>query len=77
MNLPPPDKPSIAVLPFKNMSGDKEQEYFSDGLTEDLITDLSRVSGLFVIAPNSVFFYKNNPVKIGKIGQDLGGQLCS
>jgi len=72
MNLTPPDKPSIAVLPFKNMSGDKEQEYFSDGLTEDLITDLSKVSGLFVIARNSVFFYKNHPVKIEKIGQDLG-----
>jgi TolB-like protein len=72
MSLTTPDKPSIAVLPFKNMSGDKEQEYFSDGLTEDLITDLSKVSGLFVIARNSVFFYKNNPVKIRKLGQELG-----
>ena len=72
INLTTPDKPSIAVLPFINMSGDKEQEYFSDGLTEDLITDLSKVSGLFVIARNSVFFYKNNPVKIRKIGRDLG-----
>ena len=72
MNLTTPDKPSIAVLPFINMSGDKKQEYFSDGLTEDLIIDLSKVSRLFVIARNSVFFYKNNPVKIGKIGQDLG-----
>ena len=72
MNLRIPDKPSIAVLPFVNMSGDKEQEYFSDGLTEDLITDLSKVSGLFVIARNSVFFYKNKNVKIDKIGRDLG-----
>ena len=72
MNLRIPDKPSIAVLPFINMSGDKEQEYFSDGLTEDLITDLSKVSGLFVIARNSVFFYKNKNVKIDKIAHDLG-----
>jgi hypothetical protein len=53
-----PDKPSIAVLHFTNMSGDPEQEYFSDGITEDLITDLSKLSGLFVIARNSVFIYK-------------------
>jgi adenylate cyclase len=72
MNLKIPDKPSIAVLPFVNMSGDKEQEYFSDGFTEDLITDLSKVSGLFVIARNSVFFYKNKTVKIDEIGHDLG-----
>ncbi|WP_300460590.1 tetratricopeptide repeat protein [Desulfobacula sp.] len=72
MSLKIPDKPSIAVLPFVNMSGDKEQEYFSDGFTEDLITDLSKVSGLFVIARNSVFFYKNKPVKIDEIGHDLG-----
>ncbi len=72
MNLKIPDKPSIAVLPFMNMSGDAEQEYFSDGLTEDLITDLSKISGLFVIARNSVFFYKNKNVKIDKIGRDLG-----
>ncbi|NIQ37658.1 MAG: tetratricopeptide repeat protein [Proteobacteria bacterium] len=67
-----PDKPSIAVLPFINMSGDPEQEYFSDGLTEDLITDLSRVSGLFVIARNSVFTYKGKAVKVEEVGQDLG-----
>ena len=52
------DKPSIAVLPFNNMSGDPEQEYFSDGITEDIITDLSKVSGLFVIGRNTSFGYK-------------------
>lgn len=67
-----PDKPSIAVLPFVNMSGDPEQEYFSDGITEDLITDLSKVSGLFVIARNSVFTYKGKPVKINEVGRELG-----
>ncbi len=67
-----PDKPSIAVLPFTNMSGDPEQEYFSDGITEDLITDLSKISGLFVIARNSVFTYKGEPVKVEKVGQELG-----
>ncbi len=72
MSLRIPDKPSIAVLPFTNMSGDKEQDYFSDGLTEDLITDLSKVSGLFVIARNSVFAYKGKNVKVDKIGRELG-----
>src|SRR5437588_12361371 len=67
-----PDKPSIAVLPFLNMSGDQEQEYFVDGMTEDLITDLSKVSGLFVIARNSSFAYKGRPVKVQEIGRDLG-----
>jgi len=67
-----PDKPSIAVLPFTNMSGDPEQEYFSDGVTEDLITGLSKVSGLFVIARNSVFTYKGRAVKIERVGQELG-----
>ena len=67
-----PDKPSIAVLPFQNMSGDAEQEYFSDGMTEDLITDLSKISGLFVIARNSSFFYKGKSVKVQEIGRDLG-----
>ena len=57
--LPLPDKPSIAVLPFTNMSNDPEQEYFSDGMTDDLITDLSKISGLFVIARNSVFAYNS------------------
>ncbi len=55
MAFPLPDKPSIAVLPFINMSNDAEQEYFVDGITEDLITDISKISGLFVIARNSVF----------------------
>jgi TolB-like protein len=72
MALPLPDKPSIAVLPFENLSGDPEQEYFSDGITEDLITDLSKISGLFVIARNSVFIYKEKAVKIAEVGRELG-----
>ncbi len=67
-----PDKPSIAVLPFVNMSGDKEQEYFSDGMTEDLITSLSKLSGLFVIARNSVFTYKGRAVKPEQVSRELG-----
>ncbi len=67
-----PEKPSIAVLPFQNMSGDPEQEYFADGMTEDLITDLSKVSGLFVIARNSSFVYKGRSAKVQEIGRDLG-----
>jgi len=67
-----PDKPSIAVLPFTNMSGDIEQDYFSDGMTEDLITDLSQISGLFVISRNSVFTYKGKAVKIEEVAKDLG-----
>ena len=69
---PTPDKPSLAVLPFANMSGDAEQEYFSDGMTEDLITDLSKVSALFVIARNSSFAYKGKAVKVQEIGRELG-----
>ena len=61
MAFPLPDKPSIGVLPFTNMSDDPAQEYFVDGITEDLITDLSRVSGLFVIARNSTFVYRAGP----------------
>jgi TolB-like protein/class 3 adenylate cyclase len=72
MAFPLPDKPSIAVLPFTNMSGDPEQEYFSDGITEDLITDLSKISELFVIARNSVFTYKGKPVKISQVAEELG-----
>src|SRR5438128_3672382 len=67
-----PDKTSIAVLPFANMSGDPAQDYFSDGMTEVLITDLSKVADLFVIARNSVFTYKGKAVQIGKVGQELG-----
>jgi adenylate cyclase len=65
-------KPSIAVLPFNNMSGDPEQEYFSDGITEDIITDLSKVSGLFVVARNTVFTYKGKPIKVQQVGRELG-----
>ena len=67
-----PDKPSIAVLPFVNMSGDPEQEYFSDGMTEDVITSLSKRSGLFVIARNSVFTYKGRAVKPEQVSRELG-----
>ncbi len=73
-NPPLPDKPSIAVLPFENMSGDPEQEYFSDGITEDIITELSRFRSLFVIARNSSFAYKGQSINVGKIGQELGVQ---
>ena len=69
---PLPDKPSIAVLPFDNMSGDPEQEYFSDGITEDIITELSRFRSLFVIARNSSFAYRGQSVNVGRIGQELG-----
>jgi adenylate cyclase len=72
MAFPLPDKPSIAVLPFTNMSNDTEQEYFVDGLTEDLITDISKVSGLFVIARNSVFTYKGKAVKVRQVAEELG-----
>ena len=67
-----PDKPSIAVLPFQNMSGDSEQEYFSDGITEDIITALSRLRWFFVIARNSTFAYKGKGVDIKRLGQELG-----
>jgi adenylate cyclase len=66
------EKPSIAVLPFINMSGDPEQEYFSDGITEDIITDLSKVSGLSVVARNTVFTYKGKPVKVPEVARELG-----
>ena len=67
-----PDKPSIAVLPFQNMSGDPEQEYFADGVVEDIITALSRFKSLFVIARNSSFTYKGKTVDIKQVGQELG-----
>ena len=70
--IPLPDKPSIAVLPFTNISDDPKQEYFVDGMTEDLITDLSKLSGLFVIARNSVFTYKNKAINIQQVAADLG-----
>ncbi len=67
-----PDKPSIAVLPFTNMSGDRDQEYFSDGITDDIITALSRLPGLFVIDRNSAFTYKGKPVKAQQVSRELG-----
>ena len=67
-----PDKPSIAVLPFDNLSGDPEQGYFADGMTEDLITDLSNLSGIFVIARNSSWAYKDKPTKVQQVAEDLG-----
>ncbi len=70
--LPLPSKPSIAVLPFDNMSGDSEQVYFSDGITEDIITALSRFSSLFVIARNSSFTYKNRAVDVKQVSAELG-----
>ncbi|MBY5552245.1 adenylate cyclase [Rhizobium leguminosarum] len=70
--LPLPDKPSIAVLPFVNISNDPEQESFADGLTEDLITDLSRMPGLFVIARSSAFAYKGRPMDVRAIAEELG-----
>src|SRR5687768_15696143 len=72
--LPLPDKPSIAVLPFQNMSGDPEQEYFADGIVEDIITALSRFKSLFVIARNSSFTYKGRAVDVRQVGRDLGVQ---
>ncbi len=70
--LPLPDKPSIAVLPFTNMSGDPEQEYFADGVVEDIITALSRIRWLFVIARNSSFTYKGKAVDVRQVGRELG-----
>jgi adenylate cyclase len=72
MAFPLPDVPSIAVLPFANMSEDPKQEYFSDGITEDIITNLSKVSGLFVVSRNSTFLYKGKQVKVEEVARDLG-----
>ena len=72
MAFPLPDRPSIAVLPFDNLSGDPEQEYFSDGLTEEIISTLSKVPKLFVIARNSTFTYKGKPVKVQQVSEELG-----
>ena len=74
MAFPLPDKPSIAVLPFVNMSGDKEQEYFSDGLTEEIINALSRLPQVFVIARNSSFTYKGKAVDVKQVGREMGVQ---
>ena len=70
--LPLPDRPSIAVLPFDNMSGDPDQEYFADGISEDLITGLSRIRWLFVIARNSTFVYKGRAVDVRQVARELG-----
>jgi hypothetical protein len=70
--LPLPDKPSIAVLPFINMSGNSEQDYFADGMAEEILTALTRCSGLFVIARNSSFVYKKRSVDIRQIARELG-----
>ena len=70
--LPLPDKPSIAVLPFANLSGDPEQEYFADGMVEEIITALSRIRWLFVIARNSSFTYKGQAVDVKQVGRELG-----
>ena len=70
--LPLPDKPSIAVLPFQNMSGDPEQEYFADGMVEEIITALSRIKWLFVIARNSSFTYKGRTIDVKEVGRELG-----
>jgi adenylate cyclase len=74
MTFPLPDLPSIAVLPFENMSGDPKQEFFSDGITETIITALSKVPNLFVIAQNSTFTYKGKPVKVKQVSEELGVQ---
>ena len=70
--LAPPDKPSLAVMSFTNMSGDPEQEYFADGMVEEIITGLSRIKWLFVIARNSSFIYKGQAVNVGRVGRELG-----
>jgi adenylate cyclase len=72
--LPLPDKPSIAVLPFQNMSGDPEQEYFADGIVEEIITALSRIPSLHVIARNSSFAYKGKSPDVRRVGKELGAR---
>ena len=68
----PQDRPSIAVLPFDNLSGDREQEYFADGMVEEIITGLSRIKWLFVISRNSTFIYKGKPIDVKTVGRELG-----
>ena len=72
MAYPLPDKPSVAVLPFTNISDDANQEYFADGITEDIVTDISKVSGIVVVAHGSTLAYKKKPVKIRQVAEDLG-----
>jgi len=72
MAFPLPQKPSIAVLPFENLSSDPNQGYFADGMTDDLITELSKLSGIFVISRNSTFVYKGKPAKVQQVAEDLG-----
>jgi hypothetical protein len=72
-----PNKPSIAVLPFENLSGDRDQEYFADGVVEEMITALSRFRGLFVIARNSGFAYKGRAVDVKQVGRELGCAISS
>ena len=72
MAYPLPDRPSVAVLPFENISAEIDQEYFTDGITEDIITDLSKISGLFVFARNSTADYKGKPVTPREVAEDLG-----
>jgi TolB-like protein/rhodanese-related sulfurtransferase len=72
MAFPLPEKPSIAILPFDNLSADPEQTYFADGMTDDLITGLSKLSGLFVISRNTTFTYKGKPVKVRQVAEELG-----
>ena len=71
-SLPLPDKPSLVVLPFQNMSGEPEQEYFTDGMVEDITTALSRIRSLFVIARNSAYTYKGRAVDVRQVGRELG-----
>src|SRR5205823_9208788 len=72
MSLVPPDKPSMAVLPFQNISSDPEQEYFADGISEDIITGLSKLRWFFVIARNSSFTYKGKAVDVKRVARELG-----
>src|SRR5262245_23777764 len=72
-----PDVPTVAVLPFVNLSGDPKQDYFSDGITEDILTELSRARDLRVLARNTTFQYKGKAVDVGKLGRELGVLMCS